>query len=491
MRRLILAALLALAPFAASAQPYGPDPAPAIAQLATQPGVARAAEGLLPDSGLAPRRNKVTVGFDGGWVLSNTLGATGTYFDLLTVPDDFFAVRTIMPILAASNGATVGPITFRPSSTTTTAACSGISGNDYVNPCDPGCVQGGGCWNYNTFTEGGVNADVFGQPPRVHDYNTTQTLVLPNIVSPDPTTGGTTNMRLIFSDWNTAISLPRTDITATGPRILDRRTVVPAGTVTRCGNNPVSTTDSGQSWRGNSAWNNNYEYSVNFETGNFSMSANVSGTAAGSDTGPSCWTQFLLRTKAVQILVGGDSWMQGNTTTSGISNVWLRAAVALSTQTVPVVFAGFGWSGANSDTFVPGMIDAIAAIEPSICVLESFTAADLISQYGIDRYFARVLSMAKQCINIGAKVIIQAPWPRNTLSGASLTAWQNFETELQGMGDANVYLFDQLSVLGSYSTGQWNASYTTDGIHPNDAGVTAILPAAQLLIQKLAGLNGY
>lgn len=456
---------------------------------ATQQANSRAGIGFLPDSGLAPRRSKLTVGFDGAFVLGNTLSATTTYFDAIPAPDDYFAVRTIMPINAGSNGATIGPILYRPSSTFTTAACSGNLGDNYVNPCDPNCVNGGSCWVFQTFTEGGVNSDVFGQQPRIHDFNATQTLVLPNIVSPDPTTGSTATARMVFSDWNFAVPLQRTDVSTTQPRVLMRRSVIPTGTITRCGTNPADTTESGQSWTGNTAWNGGYDYSTKFAVGTFTTNTDVTGTSPPSDIGPMCWTQFLVRTKGIQIVAIGDSWIEGNTTTSGMSNVWLRAAVALSSQTLPIMYAGTGWSGADSDQFEPIGVDLINAAQPSICVIESFTAADQITLYGTSRYYGRVLAMTKQCLDVGAKVILQGPWPRDTLSGSTLAAWQAFVTEVRGMGDAGVYLFDQLPLLGSYSTGQWASQYTTDGIHPNDSGVTAMLPAAELLLKNLIGID--
>jgi hypothetical protein len=99
MRRLILALFIAaLSCVGASAQDVrGPF---------SVGSAGRAAFGLAPDTGVAPRRSTLTIGFASN-MLSNSLSAASnnTYLYAVPYPAEATVIRVLVPLITAVNGA--------------------------------------------------------------------------------------------------------------------------------------------------------------------------------------------------------------------------------------------------------------------------------------------------------------------------------------------------------------------------------------------------
>jgi hypothetical protein len=500
--RFFVSALLAVLSCAALAQPVVPGGGSGAA--------GRAALSMMPDTGVAPRRSTLTIGFASN-VLSNGLSASSnnTYLYAVPYPAEATAIRVLVPLITAANGATMGPITVRPSTTFLTASigpssgasCDGTAaGDNYTFTCDTGVVQGGSGFQYITWAEKGTLSE---RQHRWGSDTSITTVVYPNLVSPDPETGATNHSRIMASDWAPLSSLPRSDVAATSPRVAMVRAFVPTGnTVTRCAGTPNDTSITGISWTGQSSLNSGYDFSVRTVVNDNTVAGSISTSAATSgDVGPICWFQFRLLNKGVQITTIGDSWTRGDTTSSHLSNFVMRSATALSTAALPIVHAGGGWSAAATTTYKGVGVDLINATQPSICVLQPYTANDTPTTINIANItLANVMSTAEQCIRLGAKVILVSPFPRNTLSGGTLTTWQAIYAKVIAISDANIFVFDATRILGAFSgavpTGQYlNGTISTDGIHPNDAGTVTLMtgangyPGFQAMLKYIIGMN--
>lgn len=427
----------------------------------------------------APRRHRLTWA-PAGWPLPATIATPQTVFYAVPAPDDAYAIRVITVTLPTVGGNTLGPILYRPSSDW------GREGDPYVNPTDPGCAMGGACWAQVTFNAAGADSD------GIRDCCMPATLVMPTLVSPDPTTGSTQTARLVYSDWNSLAPLPPSGESA-APRVVMLRVVEPAGTLVRLGAMPGDTKPSGAAWTGNREMNHGYDYSIRSKPGTVTFEAGVTGTQPGAQ-GPLWAVQFLTRNPGVQITIGGDSHMMGLGTTANMASFALRAAVVLSTQAVPVMLANAGWTGAGSDQFLPLQLDAIAATQPSICLIQTWTAADQRTPQGMARTLGRALAVAQRCGTLGARAVFVTPFPRDaaTLTGPVLTAWQALYGEVTGMNSAATRVLDLTRVLGDFRggrpTGAFRPGFSDDSIHPNDAGTTAAVPATEAIIRVVGGL---
>lgn len=462
---------------------YANAPAP------PQPGSAgRKYIALLPDSGLAPRRNTLTY-MQGGEGLAGTMTSQNTHFFAYPAPSSYYGVRIIACVTPVDDEPNF-QWSFRPSS----------SFNDYVNPVDAGSVYT--VWQTGSWSTQGADFAQMFEPNQ-----TTSIARKPAFYNPETGVGGST-YRLFVSDWNYVRSLAPTafpPINAPYPLFVRGLSNVAPTNDCLFFNNPGDNTETGSTYTGNTALNNNQDYSTLQKAGNF-LTTNTVITGFSLNTAiPIGGVQFRVLTPAIQVDAFGDSQMQGYKTTSSMSNWMILAVNQLTTPALPISFASSAYIGANSDAFMPGAVDLINLSHPSICVIEGFTSNDSpITTISIARYQLRVRELADRCKDQGAQVIITTPFPRNdTLTGAALAAWQALYVEIISMGNAGYYVFDGLQIVGQFSggvpTGQWVPAYVSaDGIHGNDAAMAVLnsgvssngtFPGFLALLKLISGIN--
>lgn len=473
MKRLILAfAILIAGSVGAFAQPNKILPVVPASQSA-----ARSAIGLLPDSGLAPRRNRLTFApaFGGASTYTST-GQTVAYAVPMIggMAGQWRMVTMTVPGITPGYNLTGR---FRPSSD-----WGGASSPDYLTPTDPNCVMGGGCIFLTLFQWQGGDSDQHTQ------CCTGTVLSTPSIVTPDPNTGSTATARMVMSDWIPIVPIAPT--TGAYP-VMMVRLFETAGTTVKMSTFPGDTSETGSTWTGNAALNSGMDYSVKTSVGN---NTGFSGGTWTNGQGPVWGWQFEGGTPGIQVLSCSDSQLAGHFQTSDMGSFINRVVTALSTAALPVSYANAGWVGAQGAQLIPPCLDAIKIVKPSICVLESYLSNDDVggaaSLINVQENLGRLSAVATKCKEQGGKVIWITPLPRNTSAGS---VWISLYQQVLGFGDASTSVCD-IGVLsstqsGGLPTGNWISTYTSDNIHGNDAWAIAMMPAFKACLQKVAGLN--
>lgn len=401
----------------------------------------------------APLRSRMTWGHLCCDAATQNGAAVATYMYCIPLEDDATAVRAVFGNLRAATFA-ITAVSIVPSTTA----------NDYLNPTGPdGTTATAAPWSSVTFAGAGADTDnvVIGSVVRAG--------TVPALVNPNPLTGATNAWAPFVSDW---VPVAPTAPFSGTQRWLMLRVSIPAEGYTRASAFAVAYT-------GNTI-NGGRDISIRTTNADVATTAGTVpiGSTEASSFGPLFAVQYLSQSAGVSVLSTGDSQLSGVTTTGGIANFVTRACNAISTPALPVVNMQASWSGQTSDTFYPLFMSFLPLVRPSVVVLEGLTTNEATTAWST-KYEARLSTMVAAAQNVGARVIVVTPLPRNSIgASASLTAaWLVARAKILAM--QNVTVFDGGGIVGTKAAGiydaNWNAAYSSDMTHATDAGTTALL----------------
>ena len=171
--------------------------------------------------------------------------------------------------------------------------------------------------------------------------------------------------------------------------------------------------------------------------------------------------QYLTATPGLQIVMGGDSHLTAYNTFAFL------AAIELSTPALPISFWNVAWTGKPSGVFSPILDAAVREAEPSITVIEGWSANDGMRAAPDQAYLARVREIAAHTQREGGVPIILKGMPRHLFGTPELASWQRVNRELAGLVPG-ARVFDPLPFIEDPDRpGDWRRGMSDDQIHPN------------------------
>ena len=402
-----------------------------------------------------------------------SINSTGTTFEAtIATAADFDAVRIILAVSQTATSDAVTPTV-------------GVSAASVSDLTDASMI--GATWTNGTF--GGASTTTL--PPAV------------------------TNLRRSFvvSDWIPVASVARTDGGTLSLAVV--RAFVSNGTtgnIETRGITSIPTTNwathpSGRIWRDLS------------KTGNYATSNQSSmypSVTTAITASPILAIQYLARGKVVSMMGFGDSITEGQQGTYYGAGPGFSSAVNLSPggsgadgSGIAYEWADLGWSGQSMSSVMNNTIDAVAAniIPPfSLVFFPSGSPNNFLTPNPLTITSAMIQTMRgnlgvamAQVSSVRAEPIIWTWLPSNTsvhAYGATDALRVAYNNTIRNLASYGRIVVDADSAIAGAPDGttqiQMNASYTSDGLHPNDAGYAAIQPLYQKAIKRaVVGSPGY
>lgn len=416
-----------------------------------------------PNSQLrAKPQHRATFQIHSSAVGTNVSTGAWTWSAAIPLEDDIIAVRFVFMNHTAAPYA-IGGVCYCPSD----------SFNDYSNP------TGSTDWRWSTWNSAGADSDI------VYDAGTALAATTVPANSTDASTGSTDIPHLYFSDWNYASTIPRAD--GSKIRVLFARLLVGAQTTA------VLATGTNNNWTINSATNRGREYAIRAQNEDRVTTPTTPMGTATTSNHPFYAFQFLYRSGAITLCMGGDSQIAGTGTSANYANFVIRAALALSDEGAPpVVPWNVAWGGQSSNKFWPVLNNAIVAGKPGIVLIEGWSGNDsgMNTNAAYDKQHARMLQSAQRVRDYGGVPILTTPMPRTAATQsipANLANWQYARERLLEMREHGFEVFDAGVVVSDLATGRFLPGMADDDLHPNDAGhsalATAFLPTLRRIIR--------
>lgn len=190
--------------------------------------------------------------------------------------------------------------------------------------------------------------------------------------------------------------------------------------------------------------------------------------------------QYRTAAAGVQILLGGDSQFATWATFPQF------AAAELSTPQRPISVWNVSWGAQKSDTFWQLFQDAVPTCQPSIAVLEGWTANDGFNPTAYAHYIDRLHASVALIRRGGAIPIIIGAMPRALSGTPDLAGWQAYGANL-ARALPGVTLLDPLPYTADpQHPGNWRPEFTSEnGIHINEQGNVALTPPFRDLLASL------
>jgi hypothetical protein len=113
-------------------------------------------------------------------------------------------------------------------------------------------------------------------------------------------------------------------------------------------------------------------------------------------------------------------------------------------------------------------------------------------QAAMDIFLFRLLSVVELCRAKGIVPIILTPFPRDrkSMGDVQMAPWRRLRTQLLELRESGSIVIDATTILGQQKNGDFDGTYlpalTTDTVHPNDQGHSAI---ANALVKTLRSLT--
>jgi hypothetical protein len=424
---------------------------------------------------LPARRTRCISWAPSGWLLSNTTAEVCTDFVTVTCPDDFLAVR--------AGFTNIKPEPYRV--TKVIVAASSALG-DHANP------TGEAIWRPLTFANQGMALDNVVTAP---DAPTT---IVVQGNQPDPATGDASIPRWTWTDWVPLQSLPRTD-QPNAPRVLMLRALLPRGCTFTHPNGGFL------EFRDTAAINLGSSYvagHVPVDAVTQPSTVHAPGACLGIANSVVSCIQFLTRNEGIVGMAAGDSHAQGTSTTTQFWNYVMRATLDFGSRHVGGVPFGY-WStaqgGSQSDWFFATLCNVLDIARPSFVVLPGWTYNDMNGTVHADRtanqaFFARLLLTAETCARAGAIPVFLTPLPRDpdAMTPMRATAWRELRDQILALQDGGAIVLDAASMLGRRSggvlDGTYDAAFSDDTVHPNNAGHDRIAAGLVPIIERVCGL---
>ena len=291
-----------------------------------------------------------------------------------------------------------------------------------------------------------------------------------------------------YSDWIYVSSVARSDGGVHAQPYLYLRAFNATGSKSGLVGSTTNPNVGGRSsWGVSSALNRGRLHITSSSVGDFS-SANQGGMGDDGGTFSSFVYEFecLHSVPSMSVLAIGDSIMQGDGASITGAGYSFRACADLSTVAQPVILQNHGWSNMTTDNFVDRLQDLMSSgCRPSVVVFALWSPNDgAPTQALIDRAWANGMRILTLCRQYGSIPCMVGPTPRG-YSGASEAYRQVLLSRFRAFNassGAPMYKLDADGILASVSGGNAiAAAFSSDSIHPNDAGNDALA----------AGLTGH
>ena len=284
-------------------------------------------------------------------------------------------------------------------------------------------------------------------------------------------------------------SIPRTD-GGTKPLLAIRAYLSAGGALPVLGNGTDSFTNWATRTDGRMWLMRNQAVDAVTTPASFTSTTNVSQS-------PIVGVRYLSRGKVVNVLAVGDSITDGRGTYLGEGFV-MPACEALTTSSVGVEYSNAGWSGQSMALFGERAIDILQSpIRPDVLVMPTgspndetttLTTAGNTVRAGVR---ARVLDQAR---SVGTVPVLWTMLPVNSAvnnwgSSDSIRVADN--AEALAFASRGVLVANTSAAYSGTTTGgqvQIASGLTSDNIHPNDTGNTALAAVVKPLIARAGGL---
>jgi predicted Zn-dependent protease len=402
-----------------------------------------------------------------GWMLPRRLERNhGTSFLTMSCPDDFFAVRVGFANVLST------PWTIGRAILCASAACG-----DHINPTDAeGRVRPDAAWRPLTFAGGGKD-----RPEIVTDPAAPTRIVVAGsgVPTTDPQGGEPV---WTWTDWVPCRSLAPDP--ETGMRVLMLRAYAP-------GDEMITYPHGGfEDYHLDRSAHRGFEY-VCFGCGEDRITC-PSQTQSDGWSVPDLLprgliygsmfhaVQFITRHSVVQGFATGDSHHAGRFLRTAVTRIGAEYIGA-----VPFACANAAVGGLPSAKFFPRLDALFQAINPSYVVLPGWTYNDYPQPNpdpaAIDRrFFARLCEVAAGVRARGAVPVWLTPFPRNPadMTPPIIASWHWLREVIVAQRAAGEIVVDAAMLLGcsiaGRLTGSYRPEYTTDRVHPNEAGHDAL-----------------
>jgi len=431
-----------------------------------------------------------------GWFMTKHLASDGggTAVAAVPCPDDFFAVRVGFANVLKS-----------PWRVSKIIACSSSCFNDYINPLDDaGLNRPGSDWVTLTAAMAGTDDPRIvteGGAPTEHE-------IAGNSV--DVASGDTENAAFTWTDWAPHSSCGSR--MPSGMRVLMLRILLPSNQTITFANGFGQGMSNG--FTADPGVNKGYDMFTGGVIFNHDLISDPAVTQAHpfttrlvADNGPtngpvSPIVQFLTKRPGVVGMITGDSHHMGTSTTSQFNNFLVQCLLPLGAMTVgkaPIGLVNCAVSGMTSRRFIPRLTALLSAVRPGLVVLPGWSFNDGVDETNAGarastEFLARILGAAEEVRAIGAVPIFLTPFPRNAddMTSERMTSWLALRQSILDLRSTGELVADATPVLGHESFGALDGTYlgkfTTDTIHPNDAGHAAVASILAPIVRQIAGL---
>ena len=200
------------------------------------------------------------------------------------------------------------------------------------------------------------------------------------------------------------------------------------------------------------------------------------GNLVSTPDSPLFVVQYRTAVPGFQIAVGGDSHLAGWDTFVQL------AATEVSRPTKPISVWNGARGGAPSRIFGPILEEIIDDADPSIVVIQGWTANDGMRPAADLAYLDRVKAWAARILQNRGLPIILKGLPRNLFETPELSSWHEVNKRIDTLVPGAVVFDPNPFVEDRGRPGNWKPEFTKDGVHPNLQGNLALAaPFAELL----------
>jgi hypothetical protein len=411
-------------------------------------------------------------------------GPMGTEFQLIPIPDDFYAVRVGFLRLSSAY-----PVT-------RVKVCPSLTANNYYTPLNQGgtWTTADAPWTTLTFLHNGADVDDL-----VTAAGAPASATIPaNTI--DRSTGEAGIPGIYWSDWKYC-PFDLVGGTTTGMRFLMVRTLGPTTNTTftfATGRMGSHNNGPGSGWSGDPANNSGYDYffgglklhdKVTEPSDPISL-ARIQGNSASN--GPiAAIVQARCRNAVTTLGTCGTSVLEGTSTATQHSNFALRAATQIGAANLdvrPYGSVNFARGGATSQIMFARAKALLASVPVSVLVIQSHNANEVdparacfeANMNACNLQFARLLDflgwLQKQQPHILPVILTPIPAsPRSfrQSNGEGVSAWLRLYHQVMSMGQQGYLVWDVSTPFSATRagtmTGVWDGSaYSDDELHPND-----------------------
>ncbi|WP_158923691.1 SGNH/GDSL hydrolase family protein [Acidisphaera sp. S103] len=207
---------------------------------------------------------------------------------------------------------------------------------------------------------------------------------------------------------------------------------------------------------------------------------------------PALWVQYLTMTPGYQIVQIGDSLSSGPSNDGCSASVW-RAAADLSSPRLPIEFCNMAWAGTGTAVYDVLLTNNAASLRPSVVTAQPISRNDGFTTASIEMLIARKLALLDALSSYGTELIWNIP-ACSSLNGNAqqIEIFKAMRHNLLAAGcTAGTPVIDAPAIIGHLAAdAPWDYApgYSDDNLHPNTAGVEAVVAAATAALRQLGGL---